>query len=555
MKSKLASSISLLPLFFLGLFSIDAFVLGQQNIDQATIAGHIRFLADDQIEGRGPGTKADELTQLYIATQMQGMGYQPAGENDTWTQQVPLVGITSQAPAKMEIVGDNQSISLKYYDEFIAVSGRAQPTVELPKSEIVFVGFGITAPEYDWDDYQSIDVKDKIVLIMNNDPEDDPELFEGRRRLYYGRWDYKYANAARHGAAAAIIIHTTPSAGYPFSVIQTSWSGEESELGEDNSPRMLVKAWVTDEVAHRIAELANQDLDALRKSANSRQFKAVPLGVTSSLRLSCEIRNRDTANVLGLLPGSDPQLADEYVILMAHHDHLGLAVQRDATGDNIYNGAIDNASGVATLLALAKEFALSTAKPKRSILLAAVGAEEQGLLGSKYFAAHPTVPVGKIAGLVNMDGLNFLGRTVDLQVIGYGKSSIDALVQQAATGQDRKVVPDQFIDRGYYYRSDQFSLAKVGVPGLYLHAGTTVRGKPEGWGREQLEAWTEKTYHQPGDQYDPNWDLSGAVEDTQLLFEIASAMANADEMQSWKAGDEFEAARKKAIAEAGSSNE
>ncbi len=527
-----------------------AISVDSQTINAELLASHIRFLADDLLEGRGPGTNGDKLTQLYIATQLQGMGFEPAGENGSWTQQVPLVGVTTKPPETLTIKGPTDSITLKYFEEFIGASGMAQPQVSIDDAEVVFVGYGITAPEYDWDDFAGIDVAGKILLIMNNDPEDDPNLFEGRRRLYYGRWDYKYANAAAHGAVGAIIIHTTPSAGYPFKVVQTSWSGEESELREDDSARLKVKSWVTEEAAKKIATLAGKDLDQLRSAANQRGFRSVPLDVRTSVALTCEIRERDTANVLGILPGSDPELADEYVMLMAHHDHIGRAAERDASGDDIYNGAIDNAAGTAALLAMARSVSTATEKPKRSILIAAVGAEEQGLLGSKYYAAHPTVPLGKIAGLINMDGLNFLGRTVDLQVVGFGKSSIDALVQAAAEKQNRSVVPDQFIDRGYYYRSDQFSMAKVGVPGLYLHAGTAVRGKPDGWGREQLEKWTDTDYHQPSDEYNPDWDLSGAVEDSQLLYEVAIQMANAPEMQSWKAGDEFEAARKAAIEEA-----
>lgn len=512
------------------------------------INAHIRFLADDLLEGRGPGTRGDRLTQLYLSTELQRMGLQPKGDNGTWIQQVPLVGITTQQPPHLTIRGPGKSIDLKQHEDFIAVSGLAQPTVELPLTEIVFVGYGITAPEYDWDDYRNADVRDKIVMIMNNDPEDDPNLFAGRRRLYYGRWDYKYANAAAHGAAGAIIIHTEPSAGYPFSVVQTSWSGEESELREDNSPRVKMKAWVTESAAHRICELAEKSLDDLRRSANTREFHPTSLRVSTQAKLTCTITQMDTANVLAVLPGSDSDKSDEYVIVMAHHDHLGLASERDASGDHIYNGAVDNASGTAAMLAIAETFANSPHRPTRSLLFAAVGAEEQGLLGSKFFAAHPTVSPGKIAGLVNMDSMNHLGRTVDIQVVGHGKSTLDAIVTDVAALQNRKVVPDQFIDRGYFYRSDQFSLAKIGVPGLYLHAGTAVRGKPDEWGRQQLDDWTKSIYHQPSDEYDPNWDSTGMVEDTQLLYEITRRIANANQMQAWNAGDEFEAARKAAVA-------
>jgi Zn-dependent M28 family amino/carboxypeptidase len=520
-------------------------------ITPAAITAHIRFLADDLLEGRGPGTRGDKLTQLYIATQFEQLGLLPAGEiidnAQSWLQPVPLLGITTQQPPSLTITSSSASIDLLQHDDFIAVSGTAEPTVHLPKAPIVFVGYGITAPEYHWDDYADVDVSGKVVLIMNNDPEDDPNLFEGRRRLYYGRWDYKYANAAAHGAAGAIIIHTEASAGYPFSVVQTSWSGEESELRGDDSPRLKMKSWFTEDASRKLVACAGYDLDTLRTSANQRGFKAVDLKAATEATFTCSITQNDSANVLATLPGSDPALSSEYVIVMAHHDHLGIAVDRDKAGDSIYNGAIDNASGTAAMLAIAKAFAQSEVKPKRSILFAAVCAEEQGLLGSEFFAAHPTISPAKIAGLVNMDSLNFLGRTLDLQVVGYGKSSIDSIVEAVAGLQNRKVVPDQFIDRGYFYRSDQFSLAKIGVPGLYLHAGTAVRDRPDGWGREQQDAWTKNVYHQPADEFRTSWDMSGMVEDSQLLFEVTRRMANADQMQSWNPGDEFEAIRKSAL--------
>ncbi len=485
-----------------------------QNIHSKVIAAHIRFLADDLLEGRGPGTRGDHLTQLYISSNFERMGLSPGAPSGSWVQPVPLVGITTQQPSILRFEKQSEALELNQHDDFIAVSGVAQPKINVPLSEVVFVGYGITAPEYQWDDYAQLDVRGKIVLVMNNDPEDDPNLFEGRRRLYYGRWDYKYANAAAHGAIGAIIIHTEASAGYPYSVVQTSWSGEESELREDDSPRLLMKAWVTDEAAQRLASFAGQDLNALRQQAQQRQFKPVSLGLNLQTSFTCTSSQLETANVLG---------------------------------DNIYNGAVDNASGTAALLAIAEAFAKSSDKPRRSLLFAAVGAEEQGLLGSRYYAVHPTVSPGKIAGLVNMDSMNFLGRSVDIQVVGYGKSSIDAIVNDVAALQQRKVVPDQFIDRGYFYRSDQFSLAKIGVPGLYLHSGTTIRGKPDLWGRDQQEAWTKEVYHQPGDEFDPNWDWNGMVEDAQLLMEVTKRIANADAMQAWNPGDEFEAARKTAL--------
>ncbi len=521
-------------------------------IQESILRGHIRFLADDLLEGRGPSSRGDAITQLYLQTQFHMHGLQPAAGDGKWVQNVPLVGVLTTPPKTVPFRKGDKTIELTNYEEMVSSVDRPNTSVELKDAEVVFVGYGIVAPEYDWDDYKGVDLKGKILLMMNNDPADDPELFAGRQRLYYGRWDYKYASAAAQGAAGAIIIHTTPSAGYPFQVIQTSWTGEEFELRDSTGPRMDMRGWVTENAAKKIVELGGLDLDALRAAAEKRDFKPVSLGTTMSLNLTAKVRQQDTANVLGVLPGSDPMLKDQYVVVMAHHDHLGMAAERDANGDNIYNGAIDNASGTAGMLAILDAITRLPQRPARSILFAAVGAEEQGLLGSKYFAAHPTVPAGAMAAVVNIDGISFLGRTEDVNVVGSGKSNLDAIVKEIATAQHRLVAPDAFPDRGYYYRSDQFSLAQIGVPGVYLHSGTMVRNKPEGWGKEQLDEWVEKTYHQPSDEYNEQWDLSGALEDLELLMNVTLSVANQPELPQWTPGDEFEAARRAALEELGS---
>lgn len=517
------------------------------QINENVLRAHIRFLADDLLEGRGPGSRGDDLTQLYISTQFQALGFQPALPDGQWSQPVPLVGVTTAPPATVEFRSASESLILKHHTDAMLVAGRPAEKISIQDAELVFVGYGIQAPEYSWDDFKGADVRGKILLVMNNDPESDPELFAGRRRLYYGRWDYKYEMAARLGAAGAIIIHTTPSAGYPYQVIQTSWSGEQFELQESDTPTMDLRGWVSDDAAQNIAKLAGKSLDSLRAAAESRDFQPVPLGVRMSLELTAKVREQQTANVLGVLPGSDPKLAKETVIFMAHHDHLGLAQQRDAQGDNIYNGAIDNASGAAALLAIGRAIAALPHPPRRSIMLAAVGAEEQGLLGSKYLAQHPPIPPGYMSAVINIDGINFLGRTHDLNLIGNGKSNLDPLIESVAKWQGRVVTPDYFPDRGYYYRSDQFSLAKVGVPGIYLHSGVNVVGKPDGWGKEKLEEWVDKTYHQPSDEYSDDWDLAGAIDDTRLLCHVGLIIANADQAPEWNKGDEFEAARLEAI--------
>ena len=527
-----------------------------QRINESALRGHIRFLADDLLEGRGPGSRGDAITQLYIATQLQTLGFEPASADGTWTQTVPMIGVQTSAPPEVELVirtdsdrpaDDAKSVRWTTVDDAMWTIGRPVESVEVSEAPLVFVGYGIQAPQYDWDDFKDADLRGKILVVMNNDPSDDPDLFEGKRRLYYGRWDYKYESAARQGAAGAIIIHTTPSAGYPWQVVQTSWAGEEFELRGVEGPRLDVKAWATEDAVRRALDEAGVDLDRLRQSAQSRDFRPVELPISVSVGLSAKVREQTTANVLGRLPGSDPTLAPEHVVLMAHHDHLGIGT-RDESGDAIYNGAVDNAAGTACLLSMAAAIAAADPPPRRSILVAAVGAEEQGLLGSKYMAADPPLPAGRMAALINMDGTNTIGPTHDVNVIGLGKSSMDALVSAAAAAQGRRVTPDHFPDRGYFYRSDQFSLAKIGVPAVYLHTGTAVRDRPAGWGEEQLNRWVKETYHQPSDEYDPKWDLRGAVEDTRLLYTVARLAAAADELPAWNPGDEFEAARREALA-------
>jgi len=516
-------------------------------IDESTLRGHVRFLADDRLEGRGPGSRGDELTQLYIATQFQTLGLQPAAGEGQWLQPFPLVGVRTIAPPSVVFRKGEKSVALKSVEDFMSTIGKPVEDAKLSDAELVFVGYGIEAPEYDWNDYKDVDLTGKVLLMMNNDPSSDQDLFEGRRRLYYGRWDYKYQVAASKGAAGAIIIHTTPSAGYPWQVIQTSWSGEEFELRGGEGRRMELKGWGSEQGIRDVVRMSGFDLDELRQKAESRDFQPIPLGTTLSIELEGVVRQQNTANVLGMLPGSDPELRNEVVVYMAHHDHLGMGAERDLRGDNIYNGAVDNATGVAALLAMAKAYSRMD-PPKRSILFAAVGAEEQGLLGSEFFAQNPTIEPGKIAAVINMDGTNIIGRTHDVNVIGYGKSNLDTIVQDVAKTQKRHVTPDHFPDRGYYYRSDQFSLAKIGVPGVYLHSGIEVIGKPAGWGKQQLDKWVEKIYHQPSDEYSQEWNLSGAIEDTRLLFEVGRRIANQAEMPAWNPGDEFEAARKQAIA-------
>jgi Zn-dependent M28 family amino/carboxypeptidase len=518
------------------------------------LRAHIGFLSSDLLEGRGPATRGDQLAEAYIRSQLEGLSLRPGAPDGGWIQKVPLVGIrrTSSEPAIFKSFRGTSSGVLG--ENFIAVSGVQKPESRIDAAEIVFVGYGISAPEYRWDDYKDADLKGKVLLVMNSDPEGtsrEPDLFAGKTRLWYGRWDYKYLMAARKGAAGAIIIHTQRSAGYGWQVVQTSWAGEQFELPDDGTPRVAAKMWATEELARRIAALGGKDLDALRASAGDRSFKPVPLGVTVSVALTSAIGRKESGNVLGVLRGSDPKRAGEAVLYTAHHDHLGIREGAKPGSDAIYNGALDNASGVAAVLSVARAFASLPSPPARSTYFAFVAGEEQGLLGSEYLARNPPVPAGRIAVDINFDGLGWYGRTRDVVLIGLGKSSLDADLKAVAKAQGRRVEGDQFPDRGTFYRSDQFSFAKVGVPSAYLKKGTDVIGKPPGFGREQEELFEEADYHQPSDELRETWDLAGAVEDVTLAFWLGCRVADAPELPRWNKGDEFEAARRKAVEQAG----
>lgn len=523
--------------------------IAKQAINEKSLRADIKFLADDLLEGRGPGTRGDLLAQNYIVSQFELAGLKPAGQDGSYIQTVPLVGVTTKPPARLSFDTPSGDLDFKNSDDYILTCGQPVETVDVSDADMVFVGYGMQAPEYEWDDFKDVDVKGKILLVLNNDLESDPELFAGRTRLYYGRWDYKYAKAAEMGAIGALIIHTTPSAGYPWQVIQTSWTGEQMALGGVSQGRLPVEGWLTDEAAAKLVAASGLDLEKLRQAALQKNFQPVDLKSQLSLHMDCRVRERTTGNVLGLLPGTDPELSKQWVVYTAHHDHIGLSDTRDERGDNIYNGAIDNASGVAVMLGIMRSFARlpESMQPKRSILFASVGAEEQGLLGSEYLAANPPVPVGNLAAVINIDGVNILGPTHDVVVIGRGKSDMDKAVDALAGWQGRVVVGDQFPDRGYYYRSDQFSLAKVGVPGVYLGSGTHVVGKPQEWGPQQLREWTENVYHQTSDEYREDWNLGGALQDARLMFHLGLETANQPNLPAWNPGDEFEAARMKAL--------
>ena len=518
-----------------------------QEITGILMRNYVRELSDDKYEGRGPGSRGDVAARAYLAKELEKLGLQPGAADGTWEQPFDLVGVTSEQPPEWSFSGHDKLLTFKQWDDFIVSSGVQAERAEVVDAEIVFVGYAIQAPEYDWDDFKDVDLNGKVLLIMNNDPNWDPDLFAGDTRLWYGRWDYKYLSAARQGAVGAIIIHTQPSAGYPFQVVQTSWTGEQFELPAGDEPRVQAAAWLTEAAARELVAMSGHNLDTLREAADNRDFEPVPLGIMTSIGMDVTLNRVTSANVLGLLPGSDPELKDEVVIYTAHHDHLGIGTPNEA-GDVIYNGAMDNASGVAQVIAIIKAITALPEAPRRSMLVALVGAEEQGLLGSKYYAANPTFSPGKIAANLNYDGGNIWGHTHDVTFVGLGKSSIDSLVEAVAAEQGRVVKPDQFSDRGYFYRSDQFSFAKIGVPAMYLDTGTDFVDRPPEWGREQVNHFTDVNYHQPSDEYDDSWNFEGMVSDALLGYWTGLAIANADEMPAWVEGDEFEAARLEALA-------
>lgn len=514
----------------------------EKHITKELLGSHLGFLSDDLLEGRGVGSRGDRLSRAYIKSVFQGLGLQPAGPNDSWEQEVPIVAITAEVSRPLSAKAkDGRSLSFTAPRDYTAFAARPEAVTEWKDRELVFVGYGINAPEQNWDDYKGVDLKGKVALVMNNDPSSDPNLFAGKTRLYYGRWSYKYEEAARRGAVGAIVIHTTPSAGYPFQVIQSGQGQERFWLPFSKDEKTLaIRSWCSDNAAKSLAALGGHDLDELRKKAESRDFRPVSLGVTVDLATKNAIREIKSANVIGKVPGTDPTLRDEAVVLTAHFDHLGKG--RPVRGDDIYNGALDNSSGTAALLALAKASANLTAPPRRTIVFAAVTAEESGLLGSLYYARNPTIPRKKIIANYNIDGINIWGPTKDIAMIGYGKSSLTALASDVAKRRGRVLVANPETDKGYFYRSDHFSFARIGVPSAYFKAGNDFYERGEVRRRVKL-SYTGTRYHQPSDEYDARWNLDGAVADTQLLLECLLRTVSDDNPPTWTPGDEFEKLR------------
>ncbi len=507
----------------------------------------VAAISDDSTQGRAPGTIGDRRARSYLVRRLKEIGFQPGAEGgSSYEQPITFVGLTVTPPATWAFQSPSGGESFRWGDEFIGGSGVQAPHLSIPDAEVVFVGYGIQAPEFQWDDFKGADLKGKVLLVMNNDPDWDPALFAGKRRLQYGRWDYKFESAARQGAVAAIILHTTESAAYGWNVVRRSWSGTLFELQAGDEPRLQLKAWMTEPSVRRLCALAGRNLDSLVASARSRDFRPVPLGIRTSLEMDVKVEDRQTANVIGILPGASLKLKDQAVVLSAHHDHLGIG-DPDSTGDSIHNGALDNSTGCAKVLAIAEALATTRPRPARSIVVALVAGEEQGLLGSRYYVAHPTVPLARIAADINFDSGNVLGRTKDVTVIGKGKTDLEDRLAIWAARQQRVVVDEAEPEKGAYYRSDQLSFARGGVPSIYFGSGQDYIGRPAGWGKEKQAEYTRLHYHQPSDEIRPDWDLSGLVEDTRLAYRLAYDVSNLAKMPAWYAGDEFEAVRKKSL--------
>jgi len=517
-------------------------------IDTATLMRHIRVLAADSLLGRAPGTLGEEKTASYIQAQFMAMRLKPGNPDGSYFQKVPLVGISVTNSPTLTFAKGGASATLKWRDDFVAWTKHVAPTAALAKSDLVFVGYGVEAPEYGWDDFKGVDLAGKTMVVLVNDPPvADTAIFGGARMTYYGRWTYKFEQGMKHKAAGVLIVHETGPAGYPFAVVQGK-TAEQFDLvtADKNMGRSEVEGWITLDRAKALFKMAGQDFDSLKAKAATKAFVPVPLGVTASVALKNTLRTVDSRNFVAILEGADPELKNEYVVYNAHWDHFGVGTK--VNGDSIYNGASDNASGVAGLLALAKGFTAAKARPKRSILFLAVTSEEQGLLGSQYYATNPLYPVAKTLAIINLDGLNSWGRTKDIVVIGYGASDLDDYAREAAAEQGgRTLRPDAEPEKGYYYRSDHFNFAKVGVPAFYPGAGISFIGKDSTFGRQKRDEFVANDYHKPSDEIKPGWDMSGAVEDLRFCLTIGYRVARAGKFPEWKPGNEFKAIREKSL--------
>ena len=515
-----------------------------QKIDPERIRAHVRFLSHDLLEGRGTGQRGGDIAAEYIATQFSLFGLKPAGDNGTYMQKVPMVGVTTTSETTFALVpAKGESRELKFLTDYVGYNESQQPVSDID-ADIVFVGYGIEAPEYSWDDYKGMDVKGKVLLMLVNEPpSDDPKFFNGRALTYYGRWTYKFEEAARKGAVGAMLIHKTEMASYPWEVVRNSNSGEKAYLKLDGTRKLTMASWIHFDVARDLTAGAGMDLNKMIADAGSRDFRPVALPVKLKGHIVSKVRPFESNNVIAILPGSDAKLKSEAVMYTAHYDHLG--IRPDMPGDNIYNGANDNATGCGILLELARAYSLAAIKPKRSILFASVTAEEQGLLGSEYLGKHPSVPAEKISLDLNYDDVPPLGAPEEVQVSGAERTTFYPKVQALAEEFRLKIRPDSRPEAGHYYRSDHFSLARVGIPSFSINEGVKYKGHDAAWGIQQADEYTAKHYHQPSDEYHADMDFTGDAAMARFGFALGWEAATQPKLIGWEKGDEFEAARLK----------
>lgn len=526
-------------------------------ITKEAIMNHVKVLASDEYEGRAPGTRGEELTIKYLADQMKQIGLQPGNTDGTYFQKVPVVGITVENQnAEMEVKAAGRDMKLKFGDDFVARSVRFSEDLSFD-ADMVFVGYGVVAPEYGWDDYKGMDVRGKVLIMLVSDPPIpdpknqsrlDEKMFKGRAMTYYGRWTYKFEIAAEKGAAGVLVVHETGPAGYPWEVPKGSFKSENFDVvsKDNNMSRVNLEGWIKDTKTRELLKAVGQDFDALKRASITKEFKPVDLKSRAKLQIKQKLRRIESNNVVGKLEGADAKLKDEYVIYTSHWDHFGVG-EADSTGDKIYNGALDNATGTGAVLEIARAFKAAQPAPRRSILFLFVTAEEKGLIGSKYYAENPIYPLEKTVAVINIDGINQWGPTSDITVIGLGNSTLDDVLRQAAAEKRRTLTPDPEPEKGFYYRSDHFSFAKQGVPALDPSDGTQFIGKPADFGKKKRDEYTANDYHKPSDEIKPDWDLSGGAEDMRLLFTVGYRVANADKFPEWKPGTEFKARREEML--------
>ena len=515
------------------------------NLNNDRVLRDIVKLSSDEFAGRQPGSPGEKLTTEYLIQELKNWGLEPGNPNGSWTQQVSLVGLTPKPQGGFVVKKGATTREFNINKDVVVMSKHVTEDVKLENSELVFAGYGVQAPEYQWDDFKGMDVKGKTIIVLVNDPPVDDKMFGGKAMTYYGRWTYKYEKAAELGAAGVVIVHETGPAGYGFNVVQNN-SNERFNLStpDKNMGRAAIEAWMSLDAATALLKMAGQDYQKLKAQAATREFKPVPLGMTASVAVKQVMRTVVSDNVVAKLTGSDTTLKDEYVVYTAHWDHLGVGTP--VNGDSIYNGALDNASGCAQVMEIAR-LLKGMARPKRSFLFLFVTAEEQGLLGSQYYADFPLYPLNKTVANINIDGINQWGRTKDLVVVGLGASDLDDYARAAATEQGRTLTPDAEPEKGFYYRSDHFNFAKKGVPAFDPDSGTDFIGKPAGYGKQKRDEYTSTDYHAPSDVVKQDWDLTGAAEDGKLFLAMGYRIANADKMPEWKAGNEFKSVRDRAL--------